>query len=116
VPRSFNQRVSRRQEGRLARSLGGNVTKASGATDSPSHKGDVRVQGEIRAEAKTTSRRSYTLSIDTWNKIRNEASQFGETPVMQIEFQGQAGFNTKLAVIEWHQFEYYLAAMREMNK
>lgn len=104
MARSFGQRASQRQERRAAASLGGRVTPASGATGSPSAKGDVRVRGEIRAECKTTSAASYSLKLAEWRKIQSEAGAFGEAPVMQIEFQGQAGRNKKLAVIDWEHF------------
>lgn len=105
MARSPEQRASRLQERRAAKSLGGHTTSASGATDSPSQKGDVRKQGQLRLECKTTSQRSYSLKRADWQKIVSQAGMFGEMPVMQIEFQGEGGFNTKLAVIDWNWFE-----------
>jgi hypothetical protein len=112
MARSQGQRASQRQEKRLARSLGGRVTPASGATGAASAKGDVRVQGQVRAECKTTLARSYSLKLDEWRKIQHEAAVSGEMPVMQIEFQGTGGMNKKLAVIDWFSFEQLLACRK----
>lgn len=65
-------------------------------------KGDVRADGELRVECKTTSKRSYTLKLDDLLKIQVEAIRGGlESPVLQVEFQGPAGNNKKYAVIPW---------------
>lgn len=106
MARSQGQRASRKQEARVAQALGGRTTAGSGAVASPSQKGDVRVQGKLRVECKTTAQKSYALTRETWKKIQAEAGMFGETPVMQVEFQGQAGMNTKLAVLDWYTFEH----------
>lgn len=81
------------------------MTSASGSTDSPSQKGDVRKQGQLRLECKTTTKGSYSLTRADWQKIVSQAGMFGEMPVMQIQFEGQGGFNAKLAVIDWAWFE-----------
>jgi hypothetical protein len=98
---TFDQRKSRRQEKRAAADLGGRVQPASGAM---SHaKGDVRTVGSVLAECKTTSKKSYNLKLAEWQKVQSEA-RGGEMPVMQVEFQGQFGMHTKLAVISWADF------------
>lgn len=104
MARSQGQRASKKQEERVARDVGGRPTNGSGNTDFASQKGDVRKQFDLRIEAKTTSARSYTLSLDTWQKIQGEAAVAGEMPAMQVEFQGPMGMNRKLAVIDWHWF------------
>jgi hypothetical protein len=84
------------------------VQAGSGAPDFS--KGDVRVKESsskigLRVECKTTSHKSYSLSIDTFRKIQSEAFAGGmEIPVMQIEYQGQQGMSKKLAVVEWATF------------
>lgn len=101
MARSFGQRASRRQEKRAAVSIGGRTTTASGSTDSPSQKGDVRRQFDVRVECKTTEKRSFGLKLSDWQKIKAQAAVAGEEPIMQVEFQGGFGQNTKLAVIDW---------------
>jgi hypothetical protein len=81
----------------------------------PFAKGDVRAAGEVRAECKTTSAKSYSLKLDEWTKIQSEALGGGEVPVMQVEFQGAAGQNTKLAVIAWADFEHFRRVVRETD-
>lgn len=101
--RSAGQRKSRLQENRIAKDIGGRRQKASGATDFA--KGDVRKQGDIRVEAKTTGARTFILKLSDVNKIREEALLGGaEEWAMQVEFQGQMGANRKFAIIDWNRF------------
>lgn len=101
--KSYGQRRSDMQEERAAKSLGGHRQKASGA--SKFAKGDVRRPLEVRAECKTTSYGSFSLKLADWRKVQSQAVAGGlEVPVMQVEFQGQGGQNTKLAVIDWSYF------------
>ena len=94
---------SQLQERRTASDLGGRVQKGSGST--VHNKGDVRAPLDVRAECKTTVSKSYSLKLHEWQKIQHEAITGGnESPVMQIEFQGPAGMNTKLAVIGWYEY------------
>jgi hypothetical protein len=91
------------QERRTAQDLGGFAHRGSGASDFG--KSDVRKPLDIRAECKTTSAKSYSLKLSDWEKITGEATRGGlEAPVMQVEFQGAAGMNKKLAVIDWYYF------------
>jgi hypothetical protein len=76
-------------------------------------KGDVRTAKDVRAECKTTSAASYSLKLHDWKKIQSEAiNGLLEVPVMQVEFQGPLGMNTKLAVISWDHF----LQMRELER
>lgn len=76
------------------------------------YKGDVRKEGELRLECKTTSKRSYALKLDELNKIRTEAITGGEeTWAMQIEFQSPTG-GRRVAVIDWYEF----MRLRESSK
>jgi hypothetical protein len=102
MARTIHQRRSQAQERRTAKDLGGRVQKGSGATGFA--KSDVRVPLDVRAECKTTVFGSYSLKLREWQKICLEAREGGESPVMQIEFQGPAGFNTKLAVLGWSDY------------
>jgi hypothetical protein len=101
------QKRSRLQEKRLAADIDGRVQKGSGSGPSLSQKGDARSIGEIRAEAKTTRARSYSLKLADWRKVQAQAIQGGlEEPVMQIQFEGQ-GAHTRLAVIDWYNYVQY---------
>lgn len=108
-------RRSQLQERRVAKDLKGRVQPASGAM---SHaKGDVRTVGELRAECKTTSARSYSLKLSEWQKIRSEATRGNlEVAAMQIEFQGTPGMNTKLAVIDWDHFLQLVAGEKMLDE
>jgi hypothetical protein len=102
MSKSIHQRRSQLQERRAAESLGGRVQKGSGSSDFA--KGDVRAP-DLRVECKTTSFTSYSLKLSEWKKIMKEAITGNlDRAAMQIEFQGQFGQNTKLAVIAWQDF------------
>jgi hypothetical protein len=96
--RSFNQRKSQRQEKYAARDLDGRVQPGSGSCDFA--KGDVRVQGKLRLECKTTSKATFRLTLETLRKIRTEAQCQAEEWALQIEFQGQVGRSKKMAIVD----------------
>lgn len=79
--------------------MGGRVQKASGATDFA--KGDVKTN-ELRVECKTTTKKTYSISLQEIQKIQSEAisGNFSDW-AMQIEFHGQMGMHKKVAVIDW---------------
>ena len=81
-------RRSKVQEKSLAVRLRGDTTVASG---SKSEKGDVRVRGLLRVEAKTTKHRSITVTIDMVEQIEAAALATGELPAILIEFNDGAG-------------------------
>ncbi len=82
-------RRSRKQERELAGRLGGQLTAASG---SKMEKGDVRIKGIMRIEAKTTKHRSFSVTLDMVHKIEEAAmSGGGEVPVIAIEFINDQG-------------------------
>lgn len=74
---------SERQEKRTARQYGGKQTKNSGAMDD---KGDVKVEGKLRIEDKTTKKRSYRLTLSDLRKVAR-AAKGDEMPVMKICFE-----------------------------
>lgn len=94
LPSSKKQRGSNahthapKQERRLAKTLGGRVTAASGALD---EKGDVRLKGIARIEAKCTSNKSFSVDRNMIQKIENASVGHGEVPIIQIEFLGERG-------------------------
>jgi len=91
------------QERKLAESIGGRVQPGSGA---PAFwKSDAVAQLSIRAEAKTTSKKQFTLTKAVLDKIRNEALTGGQEDwALQVEFQGQFK-HSRFAVIDWDQYE-----------
>lgn len=48
-------------------------------------KGDVRVVGAFRVEAKTTKHKSFSVTADMVRKIEEAATSAGEVPFLQIE-------------------------------
>jgi hypothetical protein len=77
------KRTSRRQEDDIAENLGGRRQPGSGAIEGV--KGDVRIYGRYRAEAKYTRNKSYRVTREELNKIRGECSGH-ETPLFVIDF------------------------------
>lgn len=94
---SNSHRRAPKQERALAKSLGGRLVPASGAKDT---KGDVRIKGVLRLEAKTTKNKSFSVTLDMVNKIETAATGVAEMPVMVIEFNDGNGRKIKeLAVM-----------------
>lgn len=81
-------RRSRKQEQALAGRLGGRVTAASGSLQ---EKGDVRIKGVLRIEAKTTMHKSFSVTMDMIRKIEEAASSGDELPVIAIDFISPQG-------------------------
>jgi hypothetical protein len=76
-------RRARKQEKELAVRLGGRRTAASG---SKGEKGDVRVRGLLRVEAKTTKHKSFSVTLDMVNQIEDAALGSDELPCILVEF------------------------------
>jgi len=85
-------RRSRKQEREIAGRLGGRTTAASGSKD---EKGDVRVKGIMRIEAKTTKHKSFSVTLDMVRQIEEAALVSGEMPVIAIEFINSQGVPIK---------------------
>ena len=79
-------RRSYAQETEIAEAIGGKKTLASGSLD---EKGDVRIKGVVRIEAKTTQYKSLSVTREMIGKIENAAVAFGEIPVIVVEFQNK---------------------------
>jgi hypothetical protein len=102
MAKSWNQKRSKLQERRIAADVGGRVQAGSGS--SWRAKSDVRDIGNLRIEAKFTSKDSYSLKLKDILKIREEALIGGlETWAMQIEFVG--GSKQKYAVLDYYMFQ-----------
>jgi Holliday junction resolvase len=85
---SNSHRRSPRQEQAFEKSLStatraARRTAASGSRDV---KGDLRIKGVARIEAKTTAKQSFSLTREMVGKIEAAAAGAGEMPVIVIEF------------------------------
>lgn len=89
LSRQYNaQNRSPLQESELASRLKGRVTKGSGNKD---EKGDVRVKGVLRLEAKCTESSSFRVTYDMVQKIEDAALGSAEMPVLLVEFMQNQG-------------------------
>jgi hypothetical protein len=97
-----------KQERQLAIRVQGRVTPQSGAG---AVKGDVRVRGILRIEAKTTIHKSFSVTLDMIRKIEAAASSCGEAPAMVIEFLDSSGKPIKeVALVPTYVLEELVAA------
>jgi len=109
--KSRYQRLSQQQEKRVEKETGARRQKASGATLFA--KGDNRLLGELRVEAKVTTAKSFTLKVSDIEKIRSEAYSGGlEDWVLQIDFNRPGGVNRRVAVIDWYDYLEFLELKR----
>ena len=96
------------QEIQVANNLFGRVQIASGALDD---KADV-TSGDFLCECKTTEKDTYTLKVDTWNKIQKEAYKLGLCPIMCIQTNDE-GVNLRqnkmYCLMRKADFDYYFA-------
>lgn len=81
-------RHSKKQETSLASRVKGSKVPGSG---SGMQKGDVRVSGVLRIEAKATAAKSFSVTMDMINKIENAAASSSELPVIAIDFISAEG-------------------------
>jgi len=80
------RKMSKKQENKIAKEIGGKTVPASGALWGA--KGDVRLD-RFLIEAKTTLGKEYILNVNTWRKIVIEAIRDGlRIPLMQIDLEG----------------------------
>jgi len=87
---------SRAQEKALARRVGGQVTKGSGSGD---ERGDVRLRGVVRLEAKTTKNASFSVTTALIDKLEAAVLGAGEVPIMEIELL--LGARTVIVMPAW---------------
>lgn len=108
---SNSHRRAKKQEKELVGRIGGHRTPASGAG---AVKGDVRIKGTARIEAKTTKNKSFSVTLEMIDKIESATISTTEVPVMVIEFND--GFGKKLkevAVLPMYALETLLANQAE---
>lgn len=96
--KSYEQFRSRLQEERAARDIGGRPQPGSGSL--AQYKGDARTPWKMRCECKFTRTTTFTLTLEMLRKIQKEAAECLEQWFLQIEFAGQVGFGSKLAVLD----------------
>ncbi len=89
---SNSHRRAKKQEKELAKATRGKLTPASGSREV---KGDVRVKGVTRIEAKTTKNKSFSVTLDMIDKIESAAIGSAEMPVLVIEFNDGNGRKIK---------------------
>ena len=82
------QRRSLQQEKELAKRAGGKIVRGSGRGN---EKGDVRVDGVVRIEAKTTTKSSFSITSEMIQKIELASVCSGECPAIVVEFLNQKG-------------------------
>ena len=70
------------QEAGIAKRIGGRITPGSGSGD---EKGDVRLKGFVRVEAKTTKNASFSITADILKKLDDATFGSGEVPILQVE-------------------------------
>ena len=86
--KSISHSYAKRHEKEIAEDIGGHTTKGSG---SGNEKGDVRVDGLFRVECKCTKNKSYSLKLETLQKIEEESLSSGETPLLNLRFIDDVG-------------------------
>ena len=85
---SLRKIVSKAQEKKVAKEIGGRVVAGSGA--SMYSKGDVENR-DILVECKTTARPNITVKGEWLEKIYMEALDKRKTPALSIELRGKTG-------------------------
>ena len=102
LPPSRKTRMSRshehspKQEARIAKSVRGRPVAGSGAGW---EKGDVRKEGFVRIEAKTTLKKSFAVSRKLIEKIEDEATGCAEMPAIALDFLNPDGTVDKAVYI-----------------
>jgi hypothetical protein len=83
-----------RHEREMANTLGARQTRGSG---NQTEKGDARIKGVARIEAKCTRNKSFSVTRDMWGKIEDAGASCaeGEIPVLHIEFLTPEGQREK---------------------
>lgn len=81
-------------EGDVADALGGELVKASGATDS--FKGDVKT-GSFLVDAKETRSGGYAVKDSFWRELSTWARNEGREPAIAIRLDGEAQY--EIAVV-----------------
>jgi hypothetical protein len=82
--KTTDQKISKAQEGRMAKREGGYTQPGSGNVSG--YGGDVRLDGtRLRGECKTTRAGSFTVKLEELDKLEKQA-RGDELPVFEFEF------------------------------
>lgn len=92
----ISHRRAPKQEKEIAKRIGGRTTLASG---SRAEKGDCRKKGIIRVECKTTSHKSFSITLEMIDKIEEAALSGDEMPVILVEFNSGGRKIREVAVV-----------------
>jgi hypothetical protein len=93
-PRHLRKKGWRPQEKRANKLVGARATPASGALNQD---GDGREFHGWRVEAKQTTKASYTLTQNVWQKLTYGALSNGEEPLLHVE--SRSGHSTERRVV-----------------
>lgn len=105
-----SHRRAPKQEKELSGRLNARQTSASGAKDV---KGDLRIKGLVRIEAKTTKHASFSVTREMIRKIEDAAVQTGEMPCIIVEMNDSFGKKLdEVAVMPMYALETLLANQR----
>ncbi len=85
MARTEGQKQSRKHEDRLAKLVNGKTVSGSGAPWS--HDGDVRAD-DVLIEHKYTTKKSFAVSRQLWDKLFKEAWKIGKVPVLGLHISG----------------------------
>jgi hypothetical protein len=86
MPRTDQQKLSDRQEKRLASSFGGRVNPGSGS--SWRRRQDVRTD-KFLIEAKRTGKTQITVKASDWKQLLHHALTEDKVPVMALDLDGK---------------------------
>jgi hypothetical protein len=104
VSAKHTRRAAIRQEDSIAKDMGGRRQPGSGAL--PGIKGDVRVEGIYRIEAKHTRQKTYRLDRAELSKIRGECTGW-EVPLFIVDFVDPqtGGSADRWVALPFHHFQ-----------
>ena len=101
---------SKQSEAQAAQTFGGKVQPASGAINRFDLKADVK-SGKFLVDDKVTDNLSYSLKLETWRTLSDQAWKNNRRPAMRINFvQGEP-----LIITDEATFKKMLAAWKKDN-
>lgn len=106
---SHSHRRSKKQERTLAVRFDAKQTPASGSRDV---KGDLRIKKVVRIEAKTTDKKSFSVTREMVDKIEEAAVGAAEMPVIVVEFNDNGKPVKSVAILPVYSLETLLAGQK----
>ena len=96
--------MAQKHENYIAKMYNGRRSPSSGA--SWADRGDVRFtiknDYDFTSECKATEKKSYSLKLETWEKVVEEAAEQNRRPCMFIRFELESGKTVDLVVRSIH--------------